>query len=234
MGMTGGRRQIVAIGGSGPATRALGLPLYREVLRLAGVDHPLVAYVGTASGDGAEQAGFMQWVVEALGGRFRPLSLFRPPTRDLRSYVLECSVVLVGGGNTRNLLVLWREWGLDTVLREAWDGGTVLAGSSAGGLCWFESGVTDSFGPGYEPLTGLGWLPGSFCPHWDGEAERQLRYRELLRQGTLPPGWAVDEQVGLYMVDRDVAQVWTVRPQAAAYRASADSVEPVPATLPTL
>ena len=224
-------RQIVAIGGSSSATRPLGIPLYREVLRLAGVERPRVGYLGTASGDSPDGLNYMTFMVEALGGEMRPLSLFRPPTRDLRDYLLASDVILVGGGNTRNLLVLWREWGIDGILSEAWDQGIILAGSSAGGLCWFDNGVTDSFGPGYESLDGLGWLSGSFCPHWDGEAERQPRYRELLSSGVLPPGWAVDEQVGLHFVGGEVSRVLTVRRDATAYRANADGVEPVTAEL---
>ena len=86
------------------------------------------------------------------------LSLFNPPTRDLESFILEKDIVDVGGGNTKNLLALWTEWGLDHVLRKAWNQGVILAGVSAGSICWFEEGVTDSIGDGLEPIECLGLL----------------------------------------------------------------------------
>jgi dipeptidase E len=113
------------------------------------------------------------------------LSLFKPPTADLRSFVFEQDVIYVGGGNTRNLLALWREWGLDAILREAWLSGIVMAGISAGSICWFQQGLSDSVIPGdLAPLECLGFLPGSNCPHYDGEPERRPAYHRFIQGQT--------------------------------------------------
>jgi peptidase E len=141
------------------------------------------------------------------------LSLFKPPTADLRAFVQEQDIFYVGGGSTRNLLVLWREWGLDTMLREAWEKGAVLAGISAGSLCWFESGVSDSVVPGdFALLHCLGFLPGSNCPHYDGEPERRPVYHRLLAAGLLADGYAADDGVALHFVGDRLERVVSSRP----------------------
>ena len=115
-------------------------------------------------------------------------------TPELRDFVLEQDVIYVGGGNTRSMLAVWREWGLPELLREAWQAGSVLAGISAGALCWFEQGVTDSGADALYAIDGLGFLPGSCCPHYDGEADRRPGYRALLESGKIAPGLAIDDE----------------------------------------
>jgi dipeptidase E len=113
------------------------------------------------------------------------LSLFNPQTLDLRGFLLEQDIIYVGGGNTKNLVALWREWELDRFLKEAWERGTILCGLSAGSLCWFESGVSDYPGNGVlKPLNCLGFLQGSHCPHYDGEANRRPAYHQMVAEGS--------------------------------------------------
>jgi dipeptidase E len=127
-------------------------------------------------------------------------------------------VIYVSGGNSANMLAVWRVHGVDAVLREAWDAGIVLCGPSAGGLCWFEGAVTDSFGPELALLDdGLGFLRGSFCPHYDGEPERRPTYERLIREG-LVPGYAADDAVGVHFRGTELAEVVTEREGATAYR----------------
>ncbi|WP_160331597.1 Type 1 glutamine amidotransferase-like domain-containing protein, partial [Caldibacillus debilis] len=102
------------------------------------------------------------------------------------------------------LLILWKEWGLVPVLKKAWEEGIVLAGISAGAICWFEEGVTDSFGEELEPIAGLGFLKGSHCPHYDGEPERRPAYHKLIRTGSIPGGLAADDGAAIHFVDREV------------------------------
>ena len=112
------------------------------------------------------------------------VSFFPWPREDLRDHVLSRDVIFVSGGNTANMLAVWRVHGFDEILREAWEHGIVLAGSSAGMICWFEAGVTDSFGPQLEGMRdGLGFLAGSACPHYDGEERRRPVYQELVAGG---------------------------------------------------
>jgi len=215
-------RHIVAIGG-GTRDLAAREPLDRFVLSLARSGEPRVCYVGTATGDA--QDGILLFFEAFSRHRCTPshLPLFWREHDDLRSHVLEQDVVWVGGGNTASMLGVWRAHGLDLILREAWETGIVLAGVSAGMICWFECGVTDSFGTQLAPLhDGLGFLAGSACPHYDDEELRRPLYTRLVGDGTLPPGHAADAGVGLVFVDGELAEVVTPREGATGYRVDAE------------
>jgi dipeptidase E len=188
-----------------------------------------VLYVPTAGLEDA--AGTVTWF-ERLRGRAEMTVLsFHPwPPSDLRGVALAHDVVIVTGGNTANMLAIWRTHGFDGVLRDAWEHGIVLAGWSAGAICWFESGVTDSFGPNLAQMECLGFLPGSACPHYDGEEMRRPRYAELLRSG-MQPGIAIDDGVGVRFDGTELTEVVTSRAGATAYRVSADREEPLEARL---
>jgi peptidase E len=133
-------------------------------------------------------------------------------------------IVYVGGGSMRNLLALWRAHGLDDLLRDAWRRGVVLAGLSAGAMCWFEGGITCSSGDP-EPLAGLGLLDGSLTVHADGEPERLPRWLACVRDGSLPAGWALDDGVGLLFADRHLTNLVSSRPGAGAMRVDVISGE---------
>ncbi len=195
-------------------------PLLDEfVLSRARGRRPRIAFVGTASGDSPLYAA--RFLRAFRRHRCRPsvLSLFDPPRGGLRPFVLGQDAIYVGGGNTRNLLVLWREWGLDRILREAWREGVVLAGLSAGSVCWFEEGLSDSVVPGaLRPLPCLGFLPGSNCPHYDGEPGRRPTYRRLVASGRMRPGLAADDGAALVFEGRRFSGAVSSRPGARAWR----------------
>ena len=223
--------QIVAMGGGGFSMEPENLALDRYVLGLAGRATPRVCFLPTASGDSAEYVGHFDAAFATLACVPTHLSLFDPPSADLRSFVRAQDVLYVGGGSTRNLLVLWREWGLDRILREAWEGGAVPAGLSAGSLCWFEEGVSDSVVPGrLAPLRGLGFLPGSHCPHYDGEPERRPTYHRLVAERRLVAGYAADDGAALHFVGPRLVRVVASRPQARAYHVElrGETVEETP------
>lgn len=206
------------MGGGGFSMEPDNLLLDRFVLSAAAVPQPKVCFVGTASGDAQSYIDKFFEAFCTLPCKPTYLSLFKPPTTDLRSFVLEQDVVYVGGGNTRNLLALWREWGLDAILREAWQSGIVMAGISAGSICWFEQGLSDSVIPGdLAPLDCLGFLSGSNCPHFDGEAERRPVYHRLIKEGTLAAGYAADDGAALHFVDGGLKGVVSSREAARAY-----------------
>lgn len=195
-------------------------------LGLAGREQPRLLFVPTAVGDAAEHT---LWVYTQLGDRacVSHLSFFPWPRSGLRELALEQDVIYVSGGNTANALAIWRVHGFDAILREAWEAGVVLAGWSAGMICWFEAGVTDSFGPQLEGMRdGLGFLPGSACPHYDGEAERRPVYTKLVAEG-FPAGLAADDGVALRFERTELAEAVSVRPDARAYRVSAEGEEPI-------
>ena len=193
--------QIVALGGLGEDGEAG--QLIEFVLGLTGKERPRVCLVPTAS---AEEPEFIVRFYEGLSGRAdcSHVSFFPWPREDLREHVLAQDAVFVSGGNTANMLAVWRVHGFDRILREAWEQGTVLAGSSAGMICWFEAGVTDSFGPQLEGMSdGLGFLSGSACPHYDGEERRRPVYQELVANG-FPPGIAADDTAALHYVGTEL------------------------------
>ena len=128
-------------------------------------------------------------------------------------------MIYVGGGNTANMLAIWRVHGVDKALKKAWEAGVVLAGSSAGANCWFDASLTDSFGPNLDPLKdGLKLLPGSFCPHYDSESLRRPRYEEVVGSGALPGGYAADDGVGVLFNGHDLEEVVASLPGQHAYR----------------
>ena len=170
----------------------------------------------TASGDSPLYIKRFYGAFEKLGAKASHLALFQSlpllPAKALAGQ----DVIFVGGGNTRNMLVLWKEWGIDMILRQAYARGTILAGSSAGAICWFEQGLTDSNPGGYTPLDALGWLKGSFCPHFDSEPRRKPVLRSLIRRGKLSAGYAVDDGVALHFIDGALTNVVSSRPNAGA------------------
>jgi len=150
------------------------------------------------------------------------LSFYPWPPAGLRELALAHDVILVGGGSTANMLAVWRVHGFDRILREAWESGVVLTGWSAGMICWFEAGVTDSFGPELAGLRdGLAFLPGSACPHYDGEELRRPVYQRLVRDGELPPGIALDDGAGAHFVGTTLERVLG----ASAYLVTPDGEE---------
>jgi dipeptidase E len=220
-------RHIVGLGGAGDTPEQTER-LFRYALGLTGKDRPRLLIVPTAT---AERDDDIAMYLERFARHTDPsvLRTFPWPPDDLRSRVLDQDAIWVGGGSTANMLAIWRVHGIDELLREAWDAGVVLFGASAGMICWFEAGVTDSFGPQLEGLRdGLAFLSGSACPHYDGEELRRPRYHELI-VGGLAPGVAADNGVGLHFEGTELVETVTCRPGAAAYRVDAGGEERLPA-----
>ena len=222
-------RHIVGLGGGGDE-REQTLRLYDYVLALTGEERPRVMYVPTAIADSSYTAEGTVTFYETFRERAEPSHLytFPWPPSDLRELVLAQDAICVSGGNTANMLAIWRVHGIDALLREAWESGVVLFGASAGMICWFEAGVTDSYGPELAGMDCLGFLPGSACPHYDGEERRRPRYRELV-EGGFPEGIAADDGVGLHYAGTELVEVVTCRPGAAAYRVTREGEERVDA-----
>jgi peptidase E len=217
-----GRRTIFAMGGGGFTMEPANPMLDDFVLGLAPAREARILFLPTASGDPAAQ-------IAAFHDRFRDracrpahLSLFRlhGSERTLHEVVLEQDVIYIGGGSMRNLLAIWRAHGIDELLVEAWKRGIVLAGLSAGAMCWFEAGVTRSSGPA-QTISGLGLLPGSLSVHADGEPERLPVFLEAVRTGEIPGGWAADDGVGLLFDGASFVRTVSSRPGAAAFRCDA-------------
>ena len=176
-------------------------PLVFCAIELAGVDarRPRLCHVGTAGGDQRFWNGLWDEAGQAAGIDVVNLNLFpMPSVEDVAGLLLDQDVIWVGGGSVANLLAVWRLHGLDRTLAEVWQAGVVLAGASAGSLCWHVGGTTDSFGPELRPVTnGLGLLPYSNGVHYDSETQRRPLFQQLIADGVLPDGYASDDGVGL-------------------------------------
>ena len=215
-------RIVVAMGGGGFSMEPDNPLLDDHVLELARAsrarDRPRVCFLPTASGDAPGYVASF-YASFARKSEASHLGLFVREVEDVEAFLIDQDVVYVGGGKTENMLAVWRLHGVDRALRRAWSEGIVLTGLSAGSLCWFETGTTDSFGAGLSALSaGLGLIPGSHSPHYDGEANRRPRYHALVADGTMPAGYAADDGAALVFHGTELFEVVTSRPDAGAYR----------------
>ncbi len=216
-------KQIIALGGGGFSMEPENPLLDKYILHQSKKSNPKICFIATASGDSDNYISRFYHFFEKQDCQPSHLSLFNPPTRDLESFLLEKDIIYVGGGNTKNLLVLWKAWGLDAILKKAWEQGIVLAGISAGSICWFEEGITDSYGDGLEPLKCLGFLKGSNCPHSDGETDRRPSYQKLIAINSIKPGIAADDGVAIHFIDQEISHIVSSRPNAKAYKVYNDT-----------
>jgi dipeptidase E len=222
---------IVTLGGGGFSMSDEGSSdIDDHLLELTGKARPRVCFVGTASGDAAS---YCERFFAAFDGRAHAsaLTLFPSSARGYTdpSMLLDQDLIYVGGGSTANLLAVWRTHGIDSVMRTAAAGGTVLAGISAGMNCWFEASSTDSFGR-LTPLNdGLAFLTGSACPHYLSEDGRDQRFREWIASGDLPSGHAATDGVALVWRDGSLAEAISERPDGEAFIVTPVGQTPIPA-----
>ena len=226
-------KQILAIGGMALPADLDNLRLVKYFLEQTRKRKPRVLYIGTATGD--SDMGRLRFYAAFSQFDCTPshLSLFTRTPRDLASCVLERDAILVGGGNTRSMLAVWREWGLDAHLRTAWERGVLLGGGSAGSICWFEQGITDSIAGPLTAMPCLGFLPGSNCPHYDSEKLRRPTFRRLVASGKVSDGVAADDGVALHYVDGRLAHVVSSRPRAKGYSVKRSGRRALERRLPT-
>jgi peptidase E len=214
--MPGPRRQIIAIGGAGLAGPADPPLLERYLLAQTRKKNPAVCFLGTATGDADAYLTRFYASFTRLACRPSHVPLFGR-TPDLREVLLRQDVIYVGGGNTKSMLAVWRDWGVDALLRRAWQSGVVLAGVSAGAICWFDSGITDSWADRLRVLPCLGLLPHTCCPHYDGEPERRPSLRRLVARGAVRRALALDDGAAAHFAGRRLLRVVTSRPCSSAY-----------------
>ena len=221
-------KQIIPIGGGGFYRDAENLELEKYVIRQSGSENPRVCFIPTASGEPDHYVASFYTAFLKLGCKPSVLTFFKR-TPDLRSFLLNQDVIFVGGGNTKSLIAVWRDWGAIEILRDAWQSGIVLTGVSAGAICWFEQGLTDSFSDGLRRLNCLGFLSGSCCPHYDGEAQRRPSLHKLLTAGEIAAGVAIEDWTGVHFIGDTVHKVIASKRSARAYsmRAVHGSVQEV-------
>ncbi|MFL5790135.1 MAG: Type 1 glutamine amidotransferase-like domain-containing protein [Actinomycetota bacterium] len=210
-------RQVVAMGGGGWSMDDPALD--RFVLGLTDARRPRVCLIPTASGDHPSAERFRE-AFPAAGFDATILWLFDREVADIGAFLGEQDVVYVGGGNTVSMLAVWRAHGVDRALRDAYDAGVVMAGVSAGANCWFEACTTDSFALGRADLLldGLGFVAGSFTPHYDSEPARRPAVLELVASHALPPGFACDDYAAVHVIDGDLREAVRSRPESRVFR----------------
>jgi peptidase E len=210
-------RQIITLGGGGFSMEPRNTRIDDYILALTGKRRPKVCFIGTASGDSLRYIKKFYRRFPASRAIASHLPLFIRSQMDPHNHLLSQDVIYVGGGNTANMLAVWRVHGVDKTLREAWQRGIILCGVSAGMLCWFECSVTDSFGPLAALNDGLGFLAGSACPHYDGEAMRRPTYHKLVKRG-FAAGVAADDFAGIHYIGRQIHQCIASRSGRGCYR----------------
>jgi peptidase E len=210
------RKILIAGGGYGTA-------FIRYMAQLTGKPRPRLCYLPTASADRPD--GTISWFRSCAPLNVEPFvqESFIASTRQAQGWdevLLSMDGIVASGGNTLNQQAIWKAQGIDVVLREAWDRGIVLGGASAGSLCWFEEGTTDSRPKELSIVKCLGFLKGSHSPHYDREPGRRPLYQKLIGSGEMKPGYACDNDAGIYFEDNEVKRVVATRADAKVYYVS--------------
>ena len=226
-------QQIIALGGGGFSVEPENPLLDRYIINQSGKVWPSVCFLPQASGESREYIIKFYTAYNKLDCRASHLSLFEPHTADIEGFLMEQDIIYVGGGNTKSMLALWREWHLDTILLKACRNGTVLAGISAGANCWFEQCTTDSIPGPLTVMDCLGYLAGSCTPHYDGESERKPTVMRVVASGEMVPGFAFDNGAAGHFIDGDLNYCISSRPAAKAYMIDLVDGEVVQTTLDT-
>jgi dipeptidase E len=216
-GVPGATRKILIAGGG------FGTAFIRYMAELTGKPRPKLCFLPTATGD--SPSSIIGWFrnVAPLNVEASAQESFIASTRQSRSWeevFLSVDGIVVSGGNTLNQQAIWKAQGIDVVLRKAWDRGIVLGGASAGSLCWFEEGTTDSRPKELTTVQCLGFLKGSHSPHYDAEPGRRPLYQQLIGSGQMKPGYACDNDAGIYFEDNTVKRVVATRANAKVYYVS--------------
>lgn len=216
------KQQIIAIGGGsfsrfGIFSEANSL-MERYFLQQTGKKKPSICFIPTASGENPNYIIDFYRFFGYLDCKPSHLSLFEPPTSDLESFILEKDAIYIGGGNTKSMLALWKEWKLDQFLKKAWKSGIVLGGVSAGSICWFEEGVTDSIPGDLTALKCLGFLKGSSCPHYNGEKKRRPSFQKLIKNDEIGNGIAIDDFTALHYINKRLEKVVRSMHKGSAYK----------------
>lgn len=208
----------ILIAGGGFRTRFIGY-----MAQLTGKTRPRICYLPTASADSPQSAiGFFQACAPLNVEPFVQNAFIESlsQTQGWDEVLLSADAIVCSGGNTLNQQAIWQAQGIDEVLRQAWDRGIVLGGASAGSLCWFEEGTTDSRPKALSIVKCLGLLKGSHSPHYDAEAGRRPLYHQLIGSGQMKPGYACDNDAGIYFEDNEVKRVVHTRADAMVYHVS--------------
>ena len=196
------KRNIVAIGGGGFG-RSLGkLKIEKYIISLSAQDKPKICFIPTASGDNDLYKLNFYRAFSQLNCITSHIDLFAR-TDNLENKILDQDIVYVGGGNTKSMLAVWKEWNLDNILKKAYRKGIIMSGVSAGAICWFERGITDSYADKLRILDCLGIIEGIACPHFDEESEREPYVTDIIKKGIIDSCICIEGNCALHITDEN-------------------------------
>ena len=194
------KKQIVAIGGGGFGRNPGEGIIENYILNQSNAKNPNICFIPTATGDNEAYKNNYYATFTKLNCNPVHLDFFKR-TPDLENLINEQDVIFVGGGNTKSMLAVWKDWGLDSILHEAYKNGVVMSGVSAGAICWFEQGITDSWAEDLVVMDCLGFIGGACCPHYDEEPQRKPSLNKFLTKKVLNSCYAVDGGCALHIQD---------------------------------
>lgn len=218
--------QIIGLGGGGFSMEDNPL-LDLYILSAAQKENPTICLLPTASADDPLYIQYFMQTFSSYPCNPKYLEIFCPRIRSIKQFLLDSDIIYVGGGNTKSMLGLWKTWGIDIILKDAYQKGIILAGVSAGFVCWFEQCVTDSIPRKLTSMSCLGLLKGSGCPHYDNGNSRRDTYHDLLEKGKVQPGYAAEDCVGLHFVDGQLLRAISSQPNTFAYYLYQDATSQV-------
>ena len=210
------KKQIIAIGGGGFGRNPKNLDIESYIIDNARVSRPKICFIPTATGEDKSYIVNFYKAFSKLHCIPSHLEFFAR-TPDLRNLILDQDIVFVGGGNTKSMLAVWNEWGLPNLLKQAYINGAVLAGVSAGAICWFNRGVTDSWANSLKIMDCLGFVDGNCCPHYDEEEERRPAVHKFLKNGKLEQCYAIEGGCALHCVDGEIQNAVSFAPNKKAF-----------------
>lgn len=193
-------RQIIAIGGGGFGREIGSLKIEKYIVQQSNKTKPKVCFIPTATGDDQAYIDNFYKAFNSIDCITSHIDFFKR-TIDLKSHILEQDIIYVGGGNTKSMLAVWREWGLDVILKEAYNKNIILSGVSAGAICWFDKGITDSWKESQATLNCLGFVSGVCCPHYDEEPERIPYVKKILTENQVNEVYAIEGYAALHIID---------------------------------
>ena len=193
-------KQIIAIGGGGFGRVIKDLKIEKYIKSQSAKPNPKICFIPTATGDDQGYIDNFYKAFNELGCETSHINFFKR-TIDLKSHILNQDIIYVGGGNTKSMLAVWKEWGLDLILEEAYQEGIIMSGVSAGAICWFKKGITDSWADHQATIDCLGFVEGICCPHYDEEPERIPYVKDILTNKKIDSCLAIEGYTALHLID---------------------------------
>ena len=219
-------RQIIAIGGGGFGREIKDLKIEKYIVEQCRSENPNICFIPTATGDDQGYIDNFYKAFDSLGCKTSHINFFKR-TINLEDHIKDQDIFFIGGGNTKSMLAVWRDWGLDKLLYNAYKKGAILSGVSAGAICWFEQAISDSLWPLIR-IDGLGWVKGSVCGHYDSEPERRPTTQAAKRSGQLIDGYAMDDFTAIHFINEAPHRFISSKAGQKIYRVDDTGEHPLP------